>query len=73
MYFSGCERETLLLFLMDFLTGPALGLRSSQFEISRYHNSQLTEHETCRENYGELEKSISWWDHWEQAAATEMP
>ena len=28
MYFSVCERETLLLFLMNLLTGPALALRS---------------------------------------------
>ena len=54
MYFSVCERETLLLFLMNLLTGPAFALRSLQFEISTYHSSQLTEHETCQEHYGEF-------------------
>ena len=59
MYFSVCERETLLLFLMNLLTGPALALRCSQFEINTYHSPQLTEHKTCRKQYGELENSIS--------------
>ena len=36
-----CEREALLFFLMNLLTGPALALRSSQFEISTYHSSHL--------------------------------
>ena len=59
MYFSVCEKETLLFLLMNLLTGPALALRSSEFEISTYHSSQLTEHETCQEHYGELENFIS--------------
>ena len=61
------------LYLMNLLTGPALPLRSSQYEISTYHSSQLTEHETCQEHYGELKNFISWWDHWEQATTTEIP
>ena len=59
MYISVYERETLLFFLMNLLTGPALALRSSQFEKSTYHSSQVTEHETCQEHYQELENSIS--------------
>ena len=59
MYFLVCERETLVIFLMNLLTGPTLALRSSQFEISTYHSSKLTEHETCQEHYGELENFIS--------------
>ena len=54
MYFSVCERETLLFLLMNLLTGHALALKFSQFEISTYHRSQLTEHEACQEHYGEL-------------------
>ena len=59
MYFSVCETENLFFFLMNLLTGPALALRSSQFEICTYHSSQLTEHETCQEHCGELKNSIS--------------
>ena len=36
MYFSVCERETLLFFLMNLLTGLALALRSSQFQKSAH-------------------------------------
>ena len=44
MYISVYERETLLFFLMNLLTGPALALRSSQFE--KKHISQLTGNRT---------------------------
>ena len=50
MYFSVCEKETLLFFLMNLLTGPALDLRCSQFEIRTYLSSQLTEHKTYRKH-----------------------
>ena len=55
--FQFFERETLLLFLMNLLTGPVLALRCSQFKVSTYHSSQLTEHEICRKHYKELEQN----------------
>ena len=37
-------------------TAPVLALRCSQFKVSAYHSSQLTEHEICRKHHRELEK-----------------